>query len=241
MGCPDRLLNCHSDVLLVPMDNSTKALVALTVALFCISGLFFYVGTVKPLKMAPGDIALDDEGKLVQVEGIVADPYLGDRATNFELVDPSSGDHVTVFIGFNISAPLRTVLVSGATVKVQGKVTEYKQRPEIEVQDAGGIKVLAPPAKNEIAFGTIYGNKEVFDNMTVSLTGIVETMKFSWGDLNITISSGQFDALCRISGFLPQVPFKEGSKVSIVGQVWYDDEGKLHLKAKGWQALTVDD
>jgi hypothetical protein len=233
-------LNFHIDVRLVSMDNSIKALVALTVAFFCISGLFFYVGSVKPLKMAPGDIALDDEGKLVQAEGIVADPYLGDRSTNFELVDPSSGDHVTVFIGFNISAPLRTVLVSGATVKVQGKVTEYKQRPEIEVQDAGGIKVLAPPTKNDVSFGTIYGNKEVFDNMTVSLTGIVETKKLSWGDLNITISSGQFDAICKISDFLPQVPFNVGSKVSIVGQVWFDDHGKLHLKAMGWQALTVE-
>jgi hypothetical protein len=223
------------------MDNNNKALVALTVALLCISGLFFYVGSVKIIQKAPGDMTLADEAKLVRVDGVVAHPYLGDRSTSFELVDTGSGDHVSVFIGFKISAQLRTVLVSGATVKVQGKVTEYKQRPEIEVQDGGGIKVVAPPAQNEVSFGTIYGNKDIFDNMTVSLTGTVDTMKTSWGDLNITLRSGQFEVQCRISNFLPQVPFKVGSKLSIIGQVWFDDVGKLHLKASGWQALTVED
>ncbi len=241
MSCPDILLNFHTDVQSVPMDRNNKALVALIVALLCISGLFFYVGSVKPVNMGPGDITLSDEGKLVHVEGVVADPYIGDRSTSFELVDPATGDHVTVFIGFNISTLLKKVLVAGATVKVQGKVTEYKQRPELEVTDGGGIKVLAPPSSTVVAFGTIYGNKEVFDNMTVSLTGTVDTVKFSWGDANITLRSGQFEALCRVSDFLPQVPFKVGSKVSIVGQVWFDADGKLHLKASGWQALTVED
>jgi hypothetical protein len=241
MDCPDILLNFHTDIVSVPMDKNNKALVALTVALFFISGLFFYVGSVRPVNIGPGDITLSDEGKLVHVEGAIADPYIGDRSTSFELVNTASGDHVSVFIGFNISSLLRKVLVAGATVKVQGKVTEYKQRPEIEITDGGGIKVLAPPTHNEVAFGTIYSNKNIFDNMTVSLTGTVDTLKFSWGDANLTLRSGQFEALCRVSDFLPQVPFKTGSKVSLVGQVWFDTEGKLHLKASGWQALTVED
>jgi|GEM_PF-4032237 len=223
------------------MERNNKALVALVVALFCISGLFFYVGTVKPVKMAPADITLSDEGKLVSVEGIVGDPFIGDRSTSFELVNTASGDHVTVFLGFNISAQLRTVLVSGAAVKVQGKVTNYKQRPEIEISDGGGIKVLASPSNNEVAFGTVYGNKDVFNNMTVSLTGIADAMKVSWGDLNLTLRDGQFEAFCRVSDFMPQVPLKAGSKVTVVGQVWFDDLGKLHIKAQGWQSVTVDD
>ena len=223
------------------MDRNTKALLALIVTLFCISGLFFYVGNVKPVTMAPGDITVGDEGKLVKVQGVVADPYVGDRSTTFELVNGATGDHVTVFLGFNISAQLRTVLVAGATVKVRGQVTEYQLKPEIDIKDGGGIEVVAPPTSNAVSFGTLYGNKDIFDNMTVSLTGTVEDLKVSWGDANLTIRSGQFEALCRVYNFLPQVPFKVGDKIDIVGQVWFDDSGKLHLKATGWQAVTVED
>ena len=225
---------------LVPMENKTKALIALIVALLCISAIYFYASSIKPVDMAPGEITLMDEGKLVRAHGVIGDPVKGDGYFSFDLVDAMTGGSVKVFLNFYLKEGIKMALVSGARAEIVGEVTNYKEKPELEVKDGSGIKITAQPEANDVRLGVLLGNRAVFDNMTVVVHGTVDKVTFSWGDANITLVDGQFKASCRVSGFSAQVPFHEGDKISIVGRAWSDDTGMLHISAKGWQAITVE-
>jgi len=222
------------------MVKYQTALVALVIAMLGISAIYFYAASVKPVAMAPGDIKASDEGTLVKVEGVIGHPYIGNTTTAFDLVDPATGGSVKVFVAFDLTKDVKAALRPGARAQVQGDVKNYKDRPEIEVKDHSGLRIVAPPEANDVRLDVIAGNKEAFDNMTVSVRGTVKDLKASWGDLNFSLYDGQFKALCRVHDFSPQVPFKDGSTVRLVGRVWSDDAGYVHIKASGWGAITVE-
>jgi len=222
------------------MVKYQTALVALVIAMLGISAIYFYAANVKPVTKAPGDIKASDEGTLVKMEGVIGHPYIGNTSTAFDLVDPATGGSVKVFVAFDLAKDVKTALRAGARAHVQGDVKNYKDRPEVEVKDHSGLKIVAPPEANEVRLDIIAGNKAVFDNMTVSVRGTVKDLQSAWGDLNFSLYDGQFKALCKVSDFSPQVPFKDGSTVRLVGQVWSDDAGYIHIKASGWGAVTVE-
>jgi len=206
----------------VPMERTQKALVALIVAMLGISVLFFYAASIRPVDMAPGDIKLSDEGTLVRTEGVIGHPYIGNRSTTLDLVDVSTGDSVKVFVKFDLPDAVKAVLRSGARAVVQGDVTNYKDRPEVEVTALSGFRIEAPPEANEVSLGVMAGNRQLFDNITVSIHGTVKDLKSSWGDLNFSLSDGQFKALCKVNGYSSQIPLRMGTRYG-----WWARSGSM--------------
>lgn len=222
------------------MEKYQKALVALVVAMLGISAIYFYAASITPVSKAPGDIKASDEGVLVKVEGVIGDPYIGNTTTTLNLVDPDNGGMVKVFVPFDLVTNVKSAVRSGARASVQGEVRIYKDRPEVEVKDHSGFKIVAPPESNEVKLDVLAGNRHSFENMTVSVHGQVKGLSTYFGGLNFTLYDGQSKAICRVSDYTPQVPFDDGSRVRLVGRAWFDDQGYVHLSASGWTAVTVE-
>lgn len=221
------------------MTRSTKGLVLLSIFLLSLSGLYFYLGTVEPESKFIMFIEEKDEGKIVLVEGVVNDLTFKKDSSFFDLVDPDDGEHIRVFCEFGISRGLRENLVPGARVEVIGVVTIYDHELEIEVKKEGDLELKAYPEANHVGMNIIYQNKEVFDNMTAVVRGTVKDLRLYWGDLSFVLEDGANRAMVRVTDHSPQIPFEDGGCVGVVGKLWFDDDGVLHISAVGWRAVTV--
>jgi hypothetical protein len=223
------------------LGRPTKVFTILVIALFALSAIYFYIGSIEPEERTPGSIEVKDQGSLVEVEGVIKDPFFGEDDASFLLVDPLTGDMVKVYCKMGLSGSMRDGLLPGAGVVVIGEVDIYKGQPEVEVAREDDVRIVSSPDMNQVGLRTIFKNRDSFENMTVSVAGtLVDEPDLSWGDAVFTIEEGSFEAKVRISDFSAQVPFGKGSTVRVVGDVWYEDEGHIRISAQGWTSLTVD-
>jgi len=223
------------------MGRPKKVLAILVVALIGLSAMYFYIGTIEPEERDPGSIDDLDQGSLVKVEGVVKDPFFGDIYARFHLVDPYIGDMVQVYCKMGLSDTIKDNLLPGTGVAVIGEVEIYKGQPEIVVTRENEIMIRASPDMNEVSLRTVFKNRESFENMTVSVAGIIkDEPDLSWGDAVFIIEEGKYEAKVRVSDFSAQVPFGIGSTVRVVGKVWYEGEGHIRISAQGWNSVTVD-